>query len=203
MSQTVEWQALEHPDPSVRLRAALAVGTAGADLDAEEVTDRLIERCAIEPDFFVRDMLTWALCRQPADVTVPQLLKELDSDVVQARSQALHTLSKIGDGRAWPFVSTMLHEDHDEVARTAWRAAVALVPADAVDILAADLATEFGRRTDEVRRSLSRALIGLGQPGRDVAQARLTHPVAAVADHAAVTIRLFDDPDSGFADAHR
>ena len=52
-------RALEDGRSSVRLRAALAVGTAP---DARFV-DKLVERCAIEPEFFVRDMLTWALVR--------------------------------------------------------------------------------------------------------------------------------------------
>ena len=56
-----------------------------------------IERCGIEPDFYVRDMLTWALARQPVSITMPLLLEQAKSTVVQARSQALHTLSKIGD----------------------------------------------------------------------------------------------------------
>ena len=90
--------ALAAADPSVRLRAALAVGTR----PDPELTDALIDRCAVEPDFFVRDMLTWALCRLPAEITVPRLIRELGSDGSQARSQALHTLSKIGDPIAWP-----------------------------------------------------------------------------------------------------
>ncbi len=118
---------------SVRLRAALESGTAA---ESGTVT-ALVDRCAVEPDFFVRDMLTWALCRLPAGVTVPRLLDELGSDVSQARSQALHTLSKIGDPVAWPKVSGMLHDEHDEVARSAWRAAVALVPPGSESGLAA------------------------------------------------------------------
>ena len=59
---------------------------------------------------------------------MPRLIRELGSDGSQARSQALHTLSKIGDPIAWPEVSALVHDQDDEVARSAWRAAVALVP---------------------------------------------------------------------------
>ena len=148
--------ALAAADPSVRLRAALAVGTR----PDPELTDALIDRCAVEPDFFVRDMLTWALCRLPAEITVPRLIRELGSDGSQARSQALHTLSKIGDPIAWPEVSALVHDQDDEVARSAWRAAVALVPSGDEGALAAELATELGRGELQMQLSLSRALTG-------------------------------------------
>ncbi|WP_308221483.1 HEAT repeat domain-containing protein [Microbacterium kunmingense] len=52
--------ALETPDASHRLQAALSAGTR----PDPEFIDVLVARCAVEPDFFVRDMLTWALVRQ-------------------------------------------------------------------------------------------------------------------------------------------
>ncbi|MBK0419836.1 HEAT repeat domain-containing protein [Leucobacter sp. CSA1] len=90
-------RALENPNPSSRLRAALAAGTHPEPGDVPV----LIRRCGTEPDFFVRDRLTWALTRHPADTTVPLLLEALQPDSApQARAQALHTLSKVGDDRA-------------------------------------------------------------------------------------------------------
>ena len=52
---------LESSDSSVRLRAALAVGTT----PDPQFIDTLIERCAVEPEFSVREMLTWALTAPP------------------------------------------------------------------------------------------------------------------------------------------
>ena len=75
----------------------MSVGTRAEARDL----DVLIERCRVEPDFFVRDMLTWAMTRMPAEETVPRLIAELDSPLPQAISQSLHTLSKIGDLRGW------------------------------------------------------------------------------------------------------
>src|SRR5690606_31417265 len=101
---------------STRLRAALAAGTQ----PRPEFVDALVAQCATEPDFFVRDMLTWALTRLPAGRTLPALRAELESDRAQARSQALHTLSKIGDRSAWPDITRdLLRESDDEVARSA------------------------------------------------------------------------------------
>ena len=64
--------ALAAGDASTRLAAVLAIGS-----DAEPgLVDTLVARCAIEPDFYVRDMLTWALTRLPSEITVPRLLAE-------------------------------------------------------------------------------------------------------------------------------
>lgn len=95
---------LENRDASVRLRAVTAIGT---NPDPRFV-DTLVERCAVEPDFQVREALTWSLTRRPSSSTVPGLVDELRSERAQARSQALHTLSKIGDRRAWPAITREL-----------------------------------------------------------------------------------------------
>ncbi|MFZ2528031.1 MAG: HEAT repeat domain-containing protein [Rhodococcus sp. (in: high G+C Gram-positive bacteria)] len=186
--------ALSGSDESTRLKAALRAGT---DPDPCLV-EALVGRCAVEPDFYVRDMLTWALCRLPADVTVPRLLVELRTGGAQARSQALHTLSKIGDRRAWPDVSGSLHDEDGEVARSAWRAAVALVPAGGEGALAAGLATALGRGDRDMQRSLSRALIALGDVVLAVLARAASSPDELVRAHAEATEALYRDPDSAF-----
>ena len=179
----------------MRLRAALAVGTT----PDPRFVDTLVERCAVEPDFSVREMLTWALTRHPASMTVPKLVDELRSERAQARSQALHTLSKIGDRRAWPAITRALLTDaDDEVARSAWRAAVVLVPEGEEPELAAVLATQLGRGGRETRLSLSRALIALGEVIVPTLRAAMTDPDPRVRQHAIATQRLLRDPDAGF-----
>ncbi|GAB7052082.1 HEAT repeat domain-containing protein [Catenuloplanes indicus] len=187
--------ALAAGNPATRLQAALAIGTRP---DAA-LTDALVTRAGLEPDFFVRDMLTWALTRLPADVTVPRLRAELTAERAQARGQALHTLSKIGDRSAWPAITrSLLHDVDDEVARTAWRTAVVLVPDAERAALAAELAAEFGRGDREVRLSLSRAIVALDDVAGPVLAAARTHPDPAVRAHARATERLLHDPDAGF-----
>ncbi|MFD0417747.1 HEAT repeat domain-containing protein [Streptomyces sp. NPDC127108] len=189
-------QGLEDGNSSVRLRAALAVGT-NPD---PRFLDKLVERCAIEPEFSVREMLTWALTRHAASATVPALLVELRSERAQARSQALHTLSKIGDRRAWPAITRALLSDAaDEVARSAWRAAVVLVPEGAAPELAAELSTQLGRGGHETQLSLSRALIALGEAASSALRAAMTDHDPRVREHAIATERLSRDPDAGFA----
>ncbi|WP_107407005.1 HEAT repeat domain-containing protein [Streptomyces indicus] len=181
---------------TVRLRAALAVGSAPEPGDVAV----LVERCAVEPEFFVRDMLTWALTRHPASRTLPVLLRELRSERAQARSQALHTLSKVGDGRAWPEIThALLTDADDEVARSAWRAAVVLVPEGAEPALAAELATQLGRGGRETQLSLSRALVALGESILPALEAAATAADPGVRAHALATERLLRDPDAGFA----
>ncbi|WP_329255316.1 HEAT repeat domain-containing protein [Streptomyces canus] len=188
-------QGLEDGRSSVRLRAALAVGTA----PEPRFVDKLVERCAVEPEFFVRDMLTWALTRHPVSVTLPVLLREVGSERAQARSQALHTLSKIGDRRAWPAITrALLSDGDDEVARSAWRTAVVLVPEGEESGLATVLATQLGRGERATQLSLSRALVALGEVVLPVLRDARTAPDRRVRTHALATERLLRDPDAGF-----
>ncbi|MFF7011810.1 HEAT repeat domain-containing protein [Streptomyces fimicarius] len=188
-------RGLEDGRPAVRLRAALAVGTT----PDPRFVDKLVERSAVEPDFFVRDMLAWALTRHPVSVTLPRLLGEVHSERASARSQALHTLSKIGDRRAWPAITRALLTDaDDEVARSAWRAAVVLVPEEEEVALGALLATQLGRGGPETRLSLSRALIALGDAMASALAAAAKDPDPRVRAHALATDRLLRDPDAGF-----
>ena len=183
--------ALAADDASTRLRAAMAAGSNPHPGYAEE----LIRRCGVEPDFFVRDMLTWAL-------TVPGLVTELGSASPQARAQALHTLSKIGDRSAWTSITlALLHDTDDEVARAAWRTAVGLVPSGRETWLANELAGELGRGSTDVQRSLSRALAGLGGFAAGPLTAAKRRGDLTVRAHVAATERLIDDPDSDFAAA--
>ncbi|MFI5586467.1 HEAT repeat domain-containing protein [Amycolatopsis sp. NPDC051758] len=190
--------ALGAGNSSTRLQAALVAGT-----DADPgLVDALVARCAVEPDFFVRDMLTWALTRLPPEVTVPRLLSELRSGRAQPRSQALHTLSKIGDRTAWPAITrSVLYDADDEVARSAWRAAVVLVPPEARNGLALDLAAQFGRGDRTVQLSLSRALVALGDEIGPALRTGLASRDPAVRAHARATERLLLDPDAGFEPA--
>ena len=186
-------------DESTRLKAALAAGS-NAD---PGLVDTLVARCAIEPDFYVRDMLTWALTRFSPDVTVPRLLVELLSERVQARSQALHTLSKIRDARAWPAITrSLLRDSDDNVAQSAWRAAVVLVPDDQKGGLAVELAAQLGRGDRGTQLSLSRALSSLGEAVIEpVLQRARASDDLGVRAHADATERLLRDPNAGFQHA--
>lgn len=189
---------LDHGNPSARLRAALDAGTSPGEIDAAA----LVARCRIEPDFFVRDMLTWALTRLPPATTVPLLRAELSSPLPQARAQAAHTLSKIGgpeSAAAFDEILTLTADPDTEVARAAWRTTVALAADPAGHHRGARaLLAQLGRGDEETRRSLSRAILALGDEGVSALRV-VPASTEAVREHVAETVHLLEDPDSGFA----
>ncbi|MEU9923002.1 HEAT repeat domain-containing protein [Streptomyces griseoluteus] len=188
-------KAMGAEDTSVRLQAAMAAGSRADPVFLET----LVERCAVEPDFFVRDMLSWALTRLPPDVTLPRLRRELGSECRQSRSQALHTLSKVNDKSTWRWITPdLLRDADDEVARTAWRVAVLLVPEGEEKGLADELVRQLGRGDRDVRLSLSRALVDLGEESRPALAEAAEHPDPAVAAHARATELLRQNPEAGF-----
>ena len=181
---------LESPDKSVRLQAALAAGT----YPEPEFIDVLVSQCASEPDFFVRDTLSWALIRNEIPKVVERLKSELISDNIQAKSQALHTLTKIGDKQ---FYSLITHEHlfdaHDKVAVTAWRAASVLVPENESSALAKILVTQLGRGDSDVQFDLTRFLCALGDSMLQPLKEAASSSNEAVKLHAAFTLMRFNE----------
>lgn len=160
----------------------------------------LLRQCAVEPDLQVCEMLTWALIRQPADKVVPRVIAELASPEPRARRQALHTLSKFKNVSAWPAVAGRLDDEDQDVVRTAWYAAAALVLESERGWLAEKLSASLGHGDEDRKRSLSRAMIALGEDViRPVLSVAEKHGDAAVRQHVQATERLLQDPDSGFA----
>jgi hypothetical protein len=150
---------LASPDQSVRLKAALAAGT----YPEVEFIEVLISQCAIESDFFVRDTLSWALMRNDVAKVVELLETELQSANPQAKSQAIHTLSKIGDKANYSLITDeMLFDPDDFIASTAWRVASVLVPDEQKAILVKKLITQLGRGDSDTQFGLTRFLCTLG-----------------------------------------
>ena len=150
---------LESPDKSVRLQAALAAGTYPEDAYIEV----LVTQCAHEPDFFVRDTLSWALMRHDIGKVVDRLKSELNSENPQAKSQAIHTLSKIGDKQFYSLITNEHHFDsQDKVAVTAWRAASVLVPDNEKAALTKILVSQLGRGDSDLQFDMTRFICALG-----------------------------------------
>ena len=105
----------------------------------------------------------------------------------------------MGDRSAWPAITTALLRDaDDEVARAAWRTAAALVPDDERERLAVELATQLGRGDRNVRLSLSRALVALGDVVEPVLSSARVNADPEVRAHAYATGVLLRDPEAGF-----
>lgn len=151
---------LASADQSVRLKAALAAGT----YPQLSFVETLISQCRHEPDFFVRDTLSWALMRQDREAVMEKLIPELNSPIAQARSQAVHTLSKIGDKKNYSLISKELLLDQEvSVASTSWRAASVLVPEEEKSALVAVLVTQLGRGDSDTQFALTRFLCAIGE----------------------------------------
>jgi hypothetical protein len=151
---------LASPDQSVRLKAALAAGT----YPDPEYIEILVAQCTHEPDFFVRDTLSWALMRHDVTKVVKRLEIELQSANPQAKSQAIHTLSKIGDKANYSLITDeMLFDPDDFIASTAWRVSSVLVPDDQKAILVKKLITQLGRGDSDIQFGLTRFLCALGE----------------------------------------
>jgi HEAT repeat protein len=154
-------ELLNSPNQSVRLKAALAAGT----YPNPDQINILIVQCASESDFFVRDTLSWALMRHDQTSVVAQLKIELKSENSQARSQALHTLSKIGDKENYTLITRDLLLDSDDfVASTAWRSASVLVPDADKSALVELLISQLGRGDSDTQFGLTRFLCAIGEP---------------------------------------
>lgn len=150
---------LASPDQSVRFKAALAAGT----YPEPRFIEILVSQCAHEPDFFVRDTLSWALMRNDIPAVIERLKIELASANPQGKSQAIHTLSKIGDKKNYIMITDeMLFDDNDLVASTAWRAASVLVPEDEKKALVSKLVTQLGRGDSDLQFGLTRFLCAIG-----------------------------------------
>ena len=181
---------LQSPDQSVRLKAALAAGT----FPKPEYIDVLVEQCASEPDFFVRDTLTWALMRNEATKVVERLKPELISANPQAKSQALHTLTKIGEKQYYSLIThEHLFDSNDKVAVTAWRAASVLVPEDEKTTLTSILITQLGRGDSDVQFDLTRFLCALGDCIVEPLTEAVKSPKEEVSLHAQFTLMRYQE----------
>ncbi len=181
---------LLHPDKNVRIRAALDLG---ATQHRDALPD-LVGRLGQEPDFFVRENLTWAIVRMGPDA-VPPLLALLDTSDAATRLQAVHTLSKIADPASVAALSRVVGDPDDEVAR---RAIFALGQVGQPDALLT-LRAELGHPDPERRHTLSTALVQFGHAALAPLLETLHHPEAHRRAHAADVLGLLGDPAAASA----
>ncbi|WP_151526671.1 HEAT repeat domain-containing protein [Serinicoccus kebangsaanensis] len=170
--------------PTVRQKAAVHLGTHGDATLARELVTLLVA----EPDFFVRETLTWAVCRHP-QTALPHLLAALGTDP-QARVQVLHALSKIQAPEAVDHILPLAADDDPAVAMKAWWALGRTGAPEAAPALLPHL----GSGDEEQQRELSRALEQLGEPGVEGLAAALADEDPTVRRHATQALVLIGDP---------
>ncbi|MFX0539981.1 HEAT repeat domain-containing protein [Ornithinimicrobium sp. Y1847] len=183
-----------HTDSSVRQEAALRLGTVAEDEHAPAMVAMLVS----EPDFYVRETLTWAVVARGA-AAMPHLLAALEGDE-PSRVQVLHALSKLQDPAAVEHILPLANDPDDAVAAKAWWALGRTGTPEAAPALLAHLGD-----TDEARRrELSRALEQLGEPAVAGLAERLADPESDLVTrrHAAEVLVLIGDPGArGAVDA--
>ena len=181
---------LASADQSVRLKAALAAGT----YPNPDFIEILVNQCSHEVDFFVRDTLSWALMRHDIPSVVNRLIPELKSETAQARSQALHTFTKIGDKQYYPLITrNLLFDSEDSVAVTAWRTASVLVPEDEKSELIDILITQLGRGESDTQFALTRFLCNIGSKIVEPLMKAAQSPKEDVRTHAEFTVMRFKE----------
>jgi DNA-binding transcriptional MerR regulator len=190
-------QRLAHPDPTVRVRAALlSPGTSSSDLFSAFVG---------ESDPGVREVLIWALAQRP-EVGAAALAR-LDDPDPGLRAALVRLLAKLGDRSAVPALMERLADPEPLVAARAAQALGQLGDASAAPALIALLGKDTVPAADLVD-----AVAGLGSPVLDALAPALQSPVAAARAAAAEIVgriggadaasrcasalaRMVDDPD--------
>ncbi|UQN09445.1 HEAT repeat domain-containing protein [Deinococcus sp. QL22] len=175
---------LLHPDKNVRIRAALDLGAA----QHRAALPTLIERLGCEPDFFVRENLTWAIVRMGVEA-VPPLLGLLEHSDAAVRLQSVHALSKLADPVSVAALGQAVRDPDDEVARKAIFALGQLGHSGALSTLVA----EVGHPDNERRNTLSRALMEFRQDALFPLRELLQHPEARRRAHAADILGLLGE----------
>lgn len=178
-------RAARHEDPSMRQRAALYLGTHADDSLAGDLVSLLVT----EPDFYVRETLTWAVVTRSKS-TYPLLVEALH-DEGPARVQVLHALSKIREPASVAEILPLTDDEDDAVAAKSWWALGRIGTPGAVIALIDHLGVEDEFR----RRELTRALEQAGEAAVEGLAARLRDdPEQSVRRHAAEALLAIGDP---------
>jgi HEAT repeat protein len=144
---------LVHPDKNVRIEAALELGK----LADPAAIPALLARLGDEPDFFVRENVTWALVRMSSEAVLP-LIDVLVHGDAAARFNAAHTLSKLADARAVPALLAACDAPDQSLAQKAVFALGRIGDLHAVPALVARL----GAGSQEMRGAAATALESFG-----------------------------------------
>lgn len=176
---------LADPDRDVRQTAALELG----GLEDPVAAPALVARLWSEPDFFVRETLTWAVARVDAAAT-PLLLDALHADDDSTRVRALHALSKIADPATTAAMLPLTDDPSPDVAATARWALTRTGDPRAVAVLAAQL----GVGDDDRRNSLTREIASFGEAAVPAVTAALSSLDPAVREHAVDVLCLVGSP---------
>lgn len=177
-------ERLRHPEPWVRLRAALE---APDDAPLAELFDRLRD----EPEPGVRETLTWAIVRQGPDALAPALAL-LDDPDAGVRFQMAHLLSKLADPGAVPALACRLSDADASVRAKAAFALGQIGGPDALVALVGALGSDDPLLADAVVSALDR----IGPDAVAPLVAALTSGQPMVREQAAEALGFLGDPSA-------
>lgn len=180
-------ERLHHPSRNQRTLAALSVTPADTAALSE-----LVERLGTEPDFSVREHLTWAVV-QLGEQALPVLQAQLNHTAPEVRLQVVHALTKLADPRTIPLLVSLLADSELPIIRKALFALGQLRSPEA----AAALISQLGHPDLETATVLSEALQAQGELALPALHEALTQPEAAVRTQAAEALGRLGDPRSG------
>lgn len=184
---------LGHSDKDEPIRAALAIG---GRRDMGDL-DRLVTALSTEPDFFVRETITWALVRL-GYATLPALMDLANHESAQVRHDAVHALSKLGYDDAALVLWERLGDSNSRVVAKASYALGLLRNQGSVPELVDLLSHEY----PEVRTAAAEALERIaGGAAEGVAQALVT-ATTDVRERAAAILGSINSDESVHALRH-
>lgn len=172
---------LEHPEPTIRMRAAL-------DATADVPIAALLARFLAETNPGAKELLAWALA-QHGPVATPILVAALSSAQPNQRRQLVRVLGKIGDDHAVPALLALLDDD-PEIASMAVSALGAIGGGPALRALVSRL----GQGELKFREDLTTSLAGFGSAAVADLAAALSRPEAHVREHAADVLGDLGEP---------
>lgn len=175
---------LNHQNPSQRRMAALRLGA----LPDAVIAPILVDKITTEPDFGVREDLTWAIVMH-IDQARPAVEAMLASELPASRAIAAHVLSKVGDPRDFVRVAALVADPNPDVAVKAYRAAANTGGVQALPSLLARL----GDGDQAQRDMLTIVLVALGGPALLGVLARFDDASADVRHHAVEAAGRFGD----------
>lgn len=177
-------QRLGHPEPEVRLRAALS-STSGVPLED------LVRQLAADPEPGVREVLTWAIARH-GDAARDALVPLLAHPDVVVRAQTAHALSKVGDASVVPDIAPLLRDSSPAVATKAAQVLGRLGGRAAQEALVATL----GSGHNEVDTAVVAALEAAGPGALDLLLLRVDDADPHVRAGTAEALGLIGDPSA-------
>lgn len=181
-------EKLTDPDKNVRYEAAMAVGTRCET----ECADPLVNALWTEPDFFVRETMTWAVLRLEEDTRLAVLAAVATDQSPDVRTRALHVLSKFANPETVDAVLAHINDPDAVVARKARWALSRIREPRAVPHLVALL----GEHEAEERNALTDDVAAFGSAAIEFLVEALASDVAAVRLHAADVLCYIGHPDA-------